>query len=324
MNFYKYFSARILERGMDYYHNDFVKDVNINENTLSALVEGTEPYKVSIILDSDKIIEMKCTCPYAESGKKCKHMVAALFKWESEYRTPNYSTPSIYSLRRIQKENAESILSASTEEQQKGFLLELLENNQKLLTDYKLRTNQVLTDADFAGYKARVDHILRVYTVKYGWIDYKVVGEFFEDFYKLLNEDVELLIENNYLKMAFDLTMYMFIEISLIEPEDSNGDLGYFCDECVSVWKRILEEADCDLDEYIMECLQTHVDMHDNFYIHEYITKITSIKDEIKKEHSSLSDPFYRKENIAELERRVDAINSGKSVLKEHDLIEEE
>lgn len=33
-------------------------------------------------------------------------------------------------------------------------------------------------------------------------------------------------------------------------------------------------------------------------------------------------DPFYSKENMAELERRAAAIRSGKSVLKQHDLIE--
>ena len=32
--------------------------------------------------------------------------------------------------------------------------------------------------------------------------------------------------------------------------------------------------------------------------------------------------PFYNKENIAELERRVADIRSGKSTLKEHELIE--
>lgn len=35
-------------------------------------------------------------------------------------------------------------------------------------------------------------------------------------------------------------------------------------------------------------------------------------------------DPFYSKENIAELERRVADIHSGKSILKEHELIEVE
>ncbi len=36
------------------------------------------------------------------------------------------------------------------------------------------------------------------------------------------------------------------------------------------------------------------------------------------------ADPFYSKENIAELERRVSDIQSGKSTLKEHELIEVE
>lgn len=35
-------------------------------------------------------------------------------------------------------------------------------------------------------------------------------------------------------------------------------------------------------------------------------------------------DPFYSKENMAELEKRIENINSGKSTLKEHELIEVE
>ena len=33
------------------------------------------------------------------------------------------------------------------------------------------------------------------------------------------------------------------------------------------------------------------------------------------------ADPFYSKENMDELERRIANIRTGKSVLKEHDLI---
>lgn len=36
------------------------------------------------------------------------------------------------------------------------------------------------------------------------------------------------------------------------------------------------------------------------------------------------ADPFYGKENITELERRVADIRTGKSTLKEHELIEVE
>ena len=35
------------------------------------------------------------------------------------------------------------------------------------------------------------------------------------------------------------------------------------------------------------------------------------------------TDPFYSKENVDELERRVANISTGQSVLKEHDLIGE-
>ena len=34
------------------------------------------------------------------------------------------------------------------------------------------------------------------------------------------------------------------------------------------------------------------------------------------------ADPFYSKENMERLERRIADVKSGKSVLKEHDLIE--
>ncbi len=34
------------------------------------------------------------------------------------------------------------------------------------------------------------------------------------------------------------------------------------------------------------------------------------------------ADPFYSAENMAELKRRIDEVNTGKSTLKEHELIE--
>ena len=34
------------------------------------------------------------------------------------------------------------------------------------------------------------------------------------------------------------------------------------------------------------------------------------------------ADPFYSSENMTELERRVSSVRTGKSTLKEHDLIE--
>ena len=33
-------------------------------------------------------------------------------------------------------------------------------------------------------------------------------------------------------------------------------------------------------------------------------------------------DPFYSQENLTEIQRRIDEVKSGKSILKEHELIE--
>ena len=38
--------------------------------------------------------------------------------------------------------------------------------------------------------------------------------------------------------------------------------------------------------------------------------------------YCNCDDPFYSKENMMELERRVEELRSGKSTLKEHELIE--
>jgi len=50
-----------------------------------------------------------------------------------------------------------------------------------------------------------------------------------------------------------------------------------------------------------------------------FATKVTQ---EQKIPFEIVADPFYSAENIARLEKRIADIESGKSILKEHELIE--
>lgn len=50
-----------------------------------------------------------------------------------------------------------------------------------------------------------------------------------------------------------------------------------------------------------------------------FATKVTQ---EQRIPFDIVADPFYSKENITLLERRIADVESGKSILKEHDLIE--
>ena len=79
-NIDKYFSYDILRRGYDYYKKGKVKSIIKLKDGFIANVNGSEEYKVTILIDKSKkeIKSLECTCPYAEKNN-CKHMAAVLY-----------------------------------------------------------------------------------------------------------------------------------------------------------------------------------------------------------------------------------------------------
>ena len=71
------FQRHILERGFDYFLDDRVSDFNYSDKTIKAVVEGSDDYRVKILLNDGDIYDMSCSCPYASDGTPCKHMVIA-------------------------------------------------------------------------------------------------------------------------------------------------------------------------------------------------------------------------------------------------------
>lgn len=76
MNWRKYFTSTILERGKKYQKDGFVDNLKKVGDTYSAFVYGTNRYRVSITISDGKVKSMRCNCPYAAEGKTCKHMAA--------------------------------------------------------------------------------------------------------------------------------------------------------------------------------------------------------------------------------------------------------
>lgn len=74
----KYFPLEILRRGYDYYKKGKVKQIIKLKDGFIAKVNGSEEYKVTIVLNKKDICNMECTCPYAEENN-CKHMAAVLY-----------------------------------------------------------------------------------------------------------------------------------------------------------------------------------------------------------------------------------------------------
>ena len=70
-------TAKVFQRGEQYYRSGAVANICSRGNTIQATVEGNEiePYRVSIQFDSGGVKSVSCTCAY-DFGGWCKHLVA--------------------------------------------------------------------------------------------------------------------------------------------------------------------------------------------------------------------------------------------------------
>ena len=84
MNWKRYFSKTILERGNSYYKRGKVRDLSYENDVYRAKVLGTSVYKVEIKIRNDQLVYMECSCPHAKSGYYCKHMAAVMYAVDKE------------------------------------------------------------------------------------------------------------------------------------------------------------------------------------------------------------------------------------------------
>ncbi|MGJ7920784.1 SWIM zinc finger family protein [Neobacillus sp. LXY-4] len=91
----QYFDDRILQRGIDYFDKNKVRDLEkTGDNHYRAKVAGSEVYAVELGLsDSGKIISSYCDCPYAYDHY-CKHQAAVLLAIKHEQSGENSMHPS--------------------------------------------------------------------------------------------------------------------------------------------------------------------------------------------------------------------------------------
>ena len=151
----KYFSLEILRRGYDYYKKGKVKQIIKLKDGYIARVNGTEEYKVTIVLNKKDICNMECTCPYAEENN-CKHMAAVL------YCLKNNDIPVI-----------ENNIKVKTEE---------ITNFQKFKKEFKREYNKLFHNRSYLHQNELDDYI-------------NIVNKFTEEAVKYIKTDIELAYE---------------------------------------------------------------------------------------------------------------------------------
>ena len=87
-------SADSFQRGREYCQSGSVASLILRDTTLQAQVWGsdTEPYRVQITFDTDRLADATCTCPF-DWGGWCKHIVAALLAAREQPETVEERKP---------------------------------------------------------------------------------------------------------------------------------------------------------------------------------------------------------------------------------------
>ena len=72
--------AKSYARGLAYFHEGAVGLLAEDGHTVTATVQGTHRYRVSLSVDEEEL-EYDCTCPVGTDGLFCKHAVALALSW---------------------------------------------------------------------------------------------------------------------------------------------------------------------------------------------------------------------------------------------------
>lgn len=172
MNWKNLFQKHILERGYDYYEDGAVTRIKINRDEITAVVEGTYDYNVSIDLKNGIVTDMFCDCPYAEDGNNCKHMAAVL------YAADEHSEDSIG--KNSKEQEIENLLEQANPETIKRFLTEMLLADSKLLLKFKSQCDFFNDNIDLKEYEREINKAINLYS-DHGFIPYRYADDFINE-----------------------------------------------------------------------------------------------------------------------------------------------
>ena len=253
-----WFDSKILERGKDYFRGCAVQDLEIDEEEISAVVEGTEDYQVTISLEDGEIDEMDCSCPYAEEHDCCKHMAAVLYAYEDALenkkgkaqpdKTEKLTREQLYAL--VEKTDVQTV---------RQFLTDVLWNEEK----YRVRF-QSMVSPDFARQalvyaKKRLSKIERKYASSSGYINYREARAFTKEVEQWIDEEIDLRMDRHEYAAAFELSNLALFTMANVDMDDGEFGLDVIAEYCQGVWRTMLDAGDPEIEKVLFSWFTTHI-----------------------------------------------------------------
>jgi len=317
MNWERLFQRHILDRGYDYYMDERVNDLSFSDKTIEAVVEGSEEYAVKIMLSDEKVTDMFCSCPYAADGTPCKHMAAVLYEYDeavdeqsnAEEPGKNHVSSKPPADTTFVEPTIEEMVASADEDLVRRFLLEALNDDEKLTLRFRSLCNPVISVADLKKYKQRIIQLIRSYQGRGGFIDYRSASPFMNEMIGEMNDSLENMMNIQCYSAAFELAAYTFIQVSDVDMDDSDGELSWFAEECEEWWERILDEAEqfgqTNVQEIMYDWFAGHLNGSIIDYMEEHVESF--LKTHFNQERFQRKKLALVDEKISEYDSKTDS-----------------
>jgi uncharacterized Zn finger protein len=229
------------ERGEDYFVSGQVKAIAEEEGTITAKVQGTQPYRVKLWIEKGDL-EYSCTCPVGADGEFCKHCVAVGLTWleSSELKTSekDKSVPGV----------TMDDVRAHLLGQDKSALVDMLVEHS--MEDDRLRQRLSMKAAkksskalDLATFRRSIDDAVE----SDGFVDYRSAYQYARGIEEVI-DSVEDLLKEGFAMEVIELAEYALeaVEEAMGSVDDSNGEMGSVLERLQDLHHRTCKKAKPD------------------------------------------------------------------------------
>ena len=296
LNWKPLFRSHILERGREYANFGAVRDLVKTDDSISAVVQGGEYYKVRIRYSGTEITDGYCSCPYASKGEWCKHMAAVLYKTDSS-ETSDESLGTFDMTTEVQ--SIKDLINSADRKELQELLLELACRDDK--TESFIRSNLGKDkSSDVKQTENEIEEVFRAYSDQSGFIDYYNAMSFETDLNNLLRNRIGALIDNDEYMAGFDASMYAYTKLGNWGMDD-DGEIASISSTCYELWQDIVSNCEPQDRESIKEWFEEH---SEDGTVIDYMEE--TLQDFLKYE---LASEYELKKIIKDLESKVENSN---------------
>lgn len=230
------FPPHIWLRGQNYYQDGRVLDIRRSGGCITAEVEGSELYNVSVDLDAKtgRIEAFFCDCPYGEDGTPCKHLAALLCALEdTDGSAAETETPPAY----------EQTVELLTTDQMRQLLIQLAQNDPYIWEKIQLTATNKLPKTQKRQWECDLQKLSDEAADRHGSISYGEAYDYCCSLADYLYDRTTDLLHSGLITDAFDLVCLVFQTGLAQDLDDSDGGLGMLADSCMDEWNKILDQA---------------------------------------------------------------------------------